>query len=170
MMLTDGFSTIVSFESSSIAIFVRDITPPGFSAGGPIDTTSMRNTAWRTSIAKKLKSLSATHVVVALATEFIPLIRDQIGVNQLVRITFPDGFVMRFWGWVDEFTLGAITEGERSLATLVIQPSMTDANGVETPPIYEDDVHVIGGEGGETIGEEDVWAIGGEGGELIGQE
>ncbi len=171
MILSDGFSTVVDLEGSpAIRIYARDTTPPGFSAGGPIDTTTMRNTAWRTSIARKLKTFSATHVVVAVATEVISLIKDKIGINQLMRITFPDGFRIGFWGWVDEFSLGAISEGNKSLASLVIQPSMVDVNGNETAPIYDEDIFVIGGEGGGFIGEQDTYAIGGEGGELIGQE
>jgi hypothetical protein len=63
-----------------------------------------------------------------------------IGVNQQIRITYPDGSTVVFWGWLDEFTPDSITEGEQPTASFTIIASNhngTDkTTGVETPPKY----------------------------------
>lgn len=135
--LDDGFSTIITLANlPSVKLYEREVTPPGFKGGGPIETTTMRNTAWRTQAPKKLKTLDPVTSTVAFATEVIPQVQGQIGVNQLVQITFPDGSRIEFFGWVEEFTLSAFTEGEQPTATLSIQPSNRNAGGEETAPTY----------------------------------
>lgn len=136
-LLTRGFSTVVTLQNApSIELKGREVTPVGLSAGGPIETTSMRNTDWRTSAPKRLKELTPMSVIMAVGTDQIPLVKEQVGINQEIRISFPDGFRMGFYGWVDAFSLGAISEGEKTLATLILQPSMVNLLGEETPPIY----------------------------------
>lgn len=135
--LDDGFSTIITFENiPTIKLYEKDITPPGVSSGAAIDTTTMRNTEWRTMAARQLKTITPVTAVVAFATEAIPLIHAQIGINQICIVTFPDGSALEFHGWIDEFTLSNFTEGTQPTATLKVQPSMVDNNGVEKAPRY----------------------------------
>lgn len=137
--LDDGFSTIITLENiPTVKLYEREVTPPGFSAGGPIETTTMRNTAWRTNAPKKLKTLAPVSATVAFATEAIPIVQGQIGVNQLVTLTFPDGSTIEFYGWLEEFTLGAFTEGEQPTATITVQPSLRDSSGEEVAPEYSE--------------------------------
>lgn len=135
--LEDGFSTIVSLEHQlDIELYGYDVTPPGITSGGPINTTTMRNTAWRTQVHKKLKSMTPMTMTMAVVTKSIPKVQNQIGVNQLITVAFPDGLKIAFYGWIDELTFGAFREGERALATLNIIPSLVNAQGIETPPTY----------------------------------
>jgi hypothetical protein len=137
--LDDGFSTIISLQNApGIHLYERDVTPPGITAGGPIETTTMRNTTWRTMSPRALKSLSQVSSTVAYATDAYPVLIAQIGVNQQITVTFPDESYIRFWGWVEEFTPAANTEGEQPTANLVIQPSNHDNNGLEVAPIYSE--------------------------------
>jgi hypothetical protein len=106
------------------------------SANGPIDTTTMRNTAWRTMAPKQLKTMSPVNSTVAYATDAIPLLYGQIGINQPIFVTFPDGSSVSFWGWIEEFTPGANVEGEQPTATLTVQPSMRNDAGDEVAPAY----------------------------------
>ena len=135
--LDDGFRTLITLANApTVKIFEKEVTPPGVSAGGPIDTTTMRNTAWRTQAPRQLKSMTQISATVAYATNGYDAIKAQVGVNQLITVTWPDGATVAFYGWVDEFTPGAGTEGEQPTASLTIQPSMVNASGVETAPVF----------------------------------
>jgi hypothetical protein len=135
--LRDGFSTLITLSGApTIKLFEKEVTPPGFSSGGGIDITSMRNTAWRTMAPRKLKTLSPISATVAFDSDAIPAINGQINVNQLITVTFPDGSKLQFFGFVSEFTPGRFAEGEEPTATITIQPTLINASGQETAPTY----------------------------------
>jgi len=137
LRLDDGFSTIITLANvPTIKLYEKEVTPPGFTAGGAIDTTTMRNIAYRTMAPRKLKNLTPVSATVAYATESIEDIWAQIGVNQLVTITYPDKSTITFWGWIEEFTPGNHVEGAQPTATLKVQPGMRDDDGEETAPVY----------------------------------
>ena len=136
-MLVEGFATVITLANApNIKLYEKTVTPPQLTLGGAIDITTMRNTAWRTQAARKLKTLGAITTTVAYATDSYDTVRDQLGVNQLITVTFPDGSTLQFYGWVEEFTPGELSEGNQPTATLTIQPSLRDASGVETAPQY----------------------------------
>jgi len=139
--LDDGFATIITFANlPSVKLFEKEITPPGMTAGGVIDTTTMRNTTWRTMAPRNLKSLTPVTATVAYATEAIPQVMAQVGINQEVTITFPDESFIVFWGWIESFTPGAMSEGEQPKATITIQPGNIDETGAEVAPVYHSNV------------------------------
>ena len=136
--LDDGFSTIITLANlPNIKLYEKEVTPPGISAGGPIDTTTMRNTTWRTMAPRALKSLTPVSATVAFASEAIPQVQSQIGINQLITVTFPDQATLTFWGWLEEFTIGALVEGEQPTATISVNPGNIDADGAEVAPVYD---------------------------------
>lgn len=135
--MDDGFSTIIALANlPSVKLYEKDVTPPGFSGGGPIDTTTMRNTNWRAMAPKALKTLSPLSATVAYATEAYNEILGQINVKQVFTVTFPDNSTVSFYGWIDEFTPGAHTEGEQPTASMTVQPANTDDAGDESAPVY----------------------------------
>jgi|SRR3990167_1059297 len=135
--LDDGFSSTITLENiPSVKLYEKDVTPPGVNMGGAIDITTMRNTAWRTQSPKTLKALAAVSATVAYAVEAYENIIAQIGVNQPITITFPDDSTIEFWGWLEEFTPGALTEGEQPTANITIQPSLVNGAGTEVAPVY----------------------------------
>lgn len=139
LRLDDGFSTLITFAyAPTIKLWEKEVTPPGMSQGGPIDTTTMRNTSWRSMAPRALKTLTTVSATVAYATViFDGTILAQLGVNQLITISFPDGSSLVFWGWLEEFTPGANVEGEQPTATISIQPSnRNQQTGEEAPPAY----------------------------------
>lgn len=143
--LDDGFSTIITLANiPNVKLFEKEVTPPGISAGGPIDTTTMRNVTWRTQAPRALKSLTSVGATVAFATEAIPQVQSQIGINQIITVTFPDQSTLVFWGWLEEFTIGALSEGNQPTATISITPGNIDANGAEVAPRYSPPVHSSG--------------------------
>lgn len=134
-VLGDGFKTTISFASNpSVKFFEKDVTPPGISGGGANDTTTMRNTAWRTKQPKKLKTLSTAQAMCAYDPDVYTDIVSMINVNQLITITFPDNSTLAFWGWVDEFTPEQIKEGDQPTATVKIECSNQNDAGAEVAP------------------------------------
>jgi len=139
MRIDDGFSTLIGFAANpNVKLWEKEVTPPGITGGGAIDTTTMRNTAWRTLSPKQLKSLTPCSFTAAYDTAVFVQLNTMIGVNQLITITFADGSKLKFWGWLDEFTPGAITEGEQPTADCTIQPSNQNNSNVEVAPLYLD--------------------------------
>lgn len=137
--LDDGFSTIISFSlDPTVQFYEKTVKPPGISAGGPNDTTTMRNSTWRTKAPKLLKSLTDSELEAAYDPAVYDSILPMIGVNQQIQISFPDGSQLWFWGWVDEFEPNQIQEGEQPTAKVKIVPSNQNSSGVETAPIYGD--------------------------------
>lgn len=139
LRLDDGFATYITFSNIPLVkLYEKEVNPPGMTANGPIDTTTMRNTAWRTMAPKALKTMPQIQATVAYATDAIEVLYGQIGVNQPIFVTFPDASTVSFWGWIEEFTPGANVEGEQPTATLTVQPSLRDAGGAEVAPAYLD--------------------------------
>src|SRR5690606_20597699 len=101
--LDDGFSTIISFANfPSVKFWEKAVTPPGLSGGGANDTTTMRNTEWRTQAPKKLKTMTESSITVAYDPQVYQDTPNMIQVNQPITVTFPDGSSVTFWGWLDE--------------------------------------------------------------------
>ncbi len=138
--IDDGHPTLIAFSASTSGVtfefFEKEVTPPGASAGGANDTTTMRNNLFRTMAPKQLITMTPMSVVGA----YDPVVYDEIfamiKINQIITITFPDASTLTFWGWIDEFTPGNIVEGEQPTSTLTIIPSNQDNSKVEQPPIY----------------------------------
>lgn len=126
--LTDGFPTIIYDElkgSGYYSGFVTEIEvqAPEVNGGGPIDLTTMRNTAWRTQAPKQLKGADRFTVKVDYDRNAYNVIGPQIsgaGPMGLWRITWQDGSYATFYGFQDSFTPDPLVEGERPTATWVI--------------------------------------------------
>ena len=135
-VMNDGFSTLITFaEDSDVQMWEKTVTPPGISAGGAIEKTTMHNSAYRTQAPKSLKTLTDAGAVVAYDPAVFTEILAMIGVNQAITITWPDSSTLLFYGWIDEFTPGENAEGQQPTATLKIIPSNENGSGVETAPV-----------------------------------
>jgi hypothetical protein len=105
-------------------------------AGGANDTTTLRNTTYRTRAPKQLITLTEMSVSVSYDASFYDDILGMIKVNQLITITFPDTSTVAFWGWLDKFIPGPVAEGAQPTADVTIIPSNQNDSGVETAPVY----------------------------------
>lgn len=135
-VMTDGFKTLITFPGAGVTLFEKEVTPPNVDGGGPNDTSTMRNTAWRTQQPKKLKKMEKATAKVAYDARFYDTTVAQVNVNQVIVITFPDTHTLTFYGWLDKFTPDAIKEGEQPTAEIEICCSNQDNNGVEVAPVY----------------------------------
>lgn len=138
--IDDGHQTLISFSAGlssiggSLKMWEKEVTPPGIEGGGANDTTTMRNTTWRTRSPKQLVTLADAGITVAYDPDLYTDLVDLVNVNQEIEITFPDGTVLRFWGWIDTFVPNAIVEGEQPTADMTIIPSNQDTDGSEVAP------------------------------------
>lgn len=137
--LDDGYQTVITLANlPTVKMYEKEVTPPGYDSGGPIDTTTMRNVEYRTFSPKALKTLTPMTATVAYATDVYDDVRDQIGVKQAITVTFPDDSSLTFFGYIDKFAAGAHSEGAQPTATLTIQPTNLDPDtGEESPPVYD---------------------------------
>lgn len=135
--LDDGFSTQITFGSfSSVNLWEKEVTPPGASAGGANETTTMRNTKYRTKAPKKLISLDDMELNVAYDPGIYDDIMEMLGKNQEITVTFSDDSSFTFWGWVDSFKPGSIQEGAQPTASITIICSNENETGDETDPVF----------------------------------
>lgn len=135
--LDDGFATLITFAlKPSVKFYEKTVTPPGRDGGGGNPTFTMRSTKWRTQSPKKLKTMTPMTGKVAYDTVCEGDVDDMINQNQLITVTYPDGSSDDFYGWLDKFIPDEIVEGAQPTATITVEPSMQDADGVETDPVY----------------------------------
>ena len=140
--IDDGHGTLIEFATTpsatgpGVTFWEKSVTPPGADGGGENDTTTMRNTLYRTKMPKQLITLTEMSAEVsydaAVYDDNIAMLND----NMLITINFPDTSKLAFYGWLDKFTPGAINEGEQPTATITIVPSNQTDAGVETAPVY----------------------------------
>jgi len=137
MRIDDGHQTLITFAADSdVKIWEKTITPPGVDGGGANDTTTMRNTMWRTMAPKKLKTLTNSSATVAYDPVFYNEAVAMINVNQLITFIFPDSSEIAIWGWLNTFTPGEVVEGSQPTAECVIIPSNQNTTQIETGPAY----------------------------------
>lgn len=135
--IDDGMGTTISFaDFATVKFYEKEITPPSITGGGANDTTTMRNTTWRTSAPKKLKSLGDAKIQVAYDPACYDDVVDMINTNQLITLTFPDRSTVKFWGFVDEFQPTGIKEGAQATADVKIICTNQNGSGAETAPVY----------------------------------
>jgi hypothetical protein len=137
--LDDGYQTTIEFSvggsGEGIKFWEKNVTPPGMDAGGANDTTTMRNTLYRTKAPKYLITMTDMTLTVAYDPDLYSSILDMIRVNQLITINWPDGASLEFWGWLDKFTPGQVMEGAQPEATITIVPSNQNEDGEEVAPV-----------------------------------
>ena len=130
----DGQGTIVSL-ADGVTLKEKEVTPPGLDGGGANDTTTMRNSVFRTMQPKKLKTVTELNFTAAFDKAAYTSLLSQINVNQLITVTFPDTGTISFWGWLNTFKPNAFKEGEQPTAECQIIPSNQNSSGVETAPV-----------------------------------
>jgi hypothetical protein len=132
--LDDGYSTTISLGGSSL--YEKEVTPPGIDGGGGIDTSTMRNTAWRTQTPMSLKTLTNASFTAAYDPAAYTSLLSAVNVNQEITVTFPDGATLVFWGWLNTFTPNPLVEGEQPTAECEIIPSNQNDQGAEADPVF----------------------------------
>lgn len=137
--IQDGYQTLISFGADPLIVVVineKEVQPPDLDGGGEIDTTTMRNLKFRTKNPKSLVTLGDMTVQINYDPVVYTSLLNILNVNNLIRVIFPDGSTLDFWGWIDKFTPASLKEGEFPLAELKIHSSNHDQSLNETEPIF----------------------------------
>ncbi len=125
--LNDGFSTVVTVSLTPSLILTlreKEVQPPDLDGGGPIETTTMRNTLVRTKQPKKLTTIG--DLVMHCQYDPAEYAAFILGHGQRIgfcSVTFPDGSTLGFFGWVESFKPSSHKEGEFPTAEVKIIPS-----------------------------------------------
>jgi hypothetical protein len=133
--LDDGFASYWTFSAdTTIGLWEKEVTPPGWDGGDAIDTTTMRNTNLRTFYPRKLKTQTPSSFRAAYDEGHLVRIEAMINVPQQITIFFPTGRPYTFWAYLRSFQPDQLREGDQPTATCVVQPMNQNLAGVETEP------------------------------------
>lgn len=137
-IMNDGFSTRIRFNLFPGLLPLRakekTVKPPGLDGGGPNDTSTMRNTRWRTFQPKSLITLTNMDATIAWDNLLYNTLPRNMNTNGIIQVRFPDAFAVEFYGYLDKFMPNPMKEGEQPTAELTVVPTNQDTDGVETPP------------------------------------
>lgn len=134
--IKQGHGTTFTFgDYPEVVLEEKSVTPPGYTGGDPVDTTTMRNTEYKTSIPQQLKEGQDASGTVVYHISQLSNIMDMINDNQLITVTFSDSSTVAFWGWVADFVPNEVTPTEQPTATITIHQSLENESGVETAPV-----------------------------------
>ena len=136
--MDSGFGATITFSlASGVLLYEKQITPHSIQGGGKIDTTTHRNTAWRTSKPKSLKDVGDMSLTVAYDPAVISTMMSMVGANQQITAGFPDGSTWSFWGFIDSFVPSALDVNEdQPTAALTLMATNLNDSDVETAPAF----------------------------------
>lgn len=133
MLVKDGHGTIVSL-ADGVVLHEKAVTPPGMDIGEKVDTTGMRNQVVRTAVPGQLIETTPGQMTCAYDPAFLVTAQSQLGVNQEITVTFPDGEVYTFWGWLRSFKPNEVKGNEQPTAECIFESGNEDDTGAETVP------------------------------------
>jgi len=138
--IDNGFSTTMSFAANpTIEFYEIEVQPPGWEGGEPIPTSTMRNLTLHTFSPGALITMTPIAISAAYTAGAFHLttgIKPMINVNQLVKVTLPNGATIDFWAFLKNFIPPSHAINTRPMAAMTVQPTNTNTVKVETLPIY----------------------------------
>lgn len=136
--MTDGFKTLITFGTApgSPSFAEKELTPPAYDGGAPIDITTMRNDTVETFHPRSLYKLGDVTIKVAYMPVAVEQIRGAINVNQLITVTFSTGAQVQFWGWLGSFKPDSHKIGDHPMAEITIHFSGHDNSNNEVIPVF----------------------------------
>jgi hypothetical protein len=133
--LSDGYQTLISMSAAPNTNFrEKEVQPPGLDGGGMIDTTTMRNTRFRTRQPKHLVTADDITLHVQYDPDAYNTVLAIIQEVQTLTVTFPDGKQLNIDGFLDTFKPVSHREGEFPTAEMKFVMTNQTAEGVETGP------------------------------------
>lgn len=136
--MSDGFSTKITFAAKpNVALWERQVKPPGLDGGEPIDISTMFNVFWHTLHPRRLVKMADATTMVAYNPVVLNELLSLLNVQTTITITFPDAATWCFYGFLQKFEPGDNKEGEFPEATVTVVPTNWDyVNKVEAGPVY----------------------------------
>jgi hypothetical protein len=136
--LRTGFSSRMAFSLlPTFSVFVKEITPPDFDGGDPVENTTMENIAVHTNAPRVLVKVGQIKMTVEYALEAFTEIWSIINKEGSGTLYFPDGSYFDMFGNIQKFTPGGLSEGGEPTAELIWNNTCYDpTNKVEQKPVY----------------------------------
>lgn len=121
----DGYKTWIGLANNPVFLFwEKKVKPPMMSGGGPIDEKTMRDLRWRI---KSPKALSDFGDLTATGAWREGIYTQMLNLGQrvtVVSVTFPNGAVLSYYGWLEEVDPQEMTEGVQPEVNVKICASM----------------------------------------------
>lgn len=137
--LNDGFSSKITFATApTVALWEKKVTPPGLDGGDPIETTTMFNVTLRTMANRQLKTMTNMTFTAAYDPICYTTLLGLVNVPTTITVKFPDGSTVAFFGYLQKFEPGELSEGAQPEATCTIVPTNTDTTGNEQTYVETD--------------------------------
>lgn len=135
--IDDGYQTRIVFAANTtVSLWEKSVKPPGMDGGDAVETTTMRNTTYRTMAPRHLLTLTPMTMTCAYDPNSYNQLIQLINVRTTVTVQFPDGSTLAFFGFLQKFEPNDIKEGEQPEATVTITPTNFDnTNKVEAGPV-----------------------------------
>lgn len=139
-MLTNGYASyIVLGGSSTVGFWEKEVTPFGVEGGDKIDVTTMHNLYVKTFAAQALFEAADGEMTVAYDPAALDTLKNSlINTNNTIDVHFPDTSTWDSFGYVQNFSPSALTNGEQPEATVtIVFTNLTTADPpVEYQPTY----------------------------------
>lgn len=136
--LGDGFATYYTFglASPDVGFWEVEVTPVEVDGGDAVETSTMRNTTYKTRWPQSLKSLGSSTLKAAYDPAVYVSLISQVNVNQLITIRFPDHSTLKFYGFIQRFAPDPIRMGEMPTATVTITATNLSPTKIESNPTF----------------------------------
>lgn len=139
-MLTNGYASFYVIGTfQTIGFFEKEVTPFGLEGGDKIDVTTMYNHYVKTFAAQALYEASDAEMTVAYDPGVLDSLSGAgsgaINSNQTITIHFPDTSTWDTFGYIQNFSPSAMTNGEQPEAT--VSMVFTNLNNASPPAEYE---------------------------------
>lgn len=136
--LQDGFRTYIASSLNPTAAFWEvDVKPPGMDGKEPIDTTTMHNVKWRSMAPRQLITLTPSSGKAAYDPVIYTDLLSILNIPCSWTVTFPNGDLLSFFGWLQKFETESLEEGKMPMATYEITPSNYDpVNQLDVGPLF----------------------------------
>ncbi len=137
--IRDGYATLIQIGVTPLlALYEREVTVAAAQGGGPIESTTMRNLAYRTKDPKTLKQMGDLMATVcSTTTTYQTIEQDLINEPTFCLVAWPDGSTLKLYGYVDQFSPAGFSEGNLPTFNLLFIVTNRDpTTGEESPPEY----------------------------------
>jgi len=132
----DGFGVRIILETSGITFKEKSVTPPGYEGQDPVDVTNNSKTSFREKYARALVELSPASGSVEFDPSRLSAILAAINVHQFIRLDFPEGDALGFYGFLRNFVPDEMGDGEAPVASVELVPCGVNAAGAEEGVVY----------------------------------
>jgi len=140
--LYDGFPAMVTMaDFPNFAFYIKDVTVPAVTGGGPLDRSWMGTVGFRRATPKKLKAIGPMTLIGAYKTDIFDPTTGMyalINHNQLFTIKYADDAETDMWMYVNDWSSSTYSEKEmeEANATLVVIFTGINNSDVEVDPVF----------------------------------